>query len=76
VLVIADALSVVLGLLVMGKAWKAILSGYSGWFPFVIQPLGYGKMFVFILIGYLIVVGFDLRRIKNIPLGEALKNME
>ena len=76
VLVIADAISVVLGTLVMNVAWKAILFEYSGWFAFVIEPAGYLKMFGFVLIGYLIVLFFDFRRIKKIPMDQALKNVE
>ena len=76
VLLIADALSVVLGSFVMGKAWEMILSTYSGWYTFKISPAGYAKMFLFILVGYLIVMFFDFRRIKKIPMDEALKNVE
>ncbi len=49
---------------------------YSGWFAFTIEPLGYVKMFVFVLLGYLIVLCLDFRRIKKIPLESALKNVE
>ncbi|MCM1182942.1 MAG: ABC transporter permease [Roseburia sp.] len=76
VLIFADAVSVVLGALVMGEAWKMIMFGYSGWFTFVIRPIGYVKMFAFVLIGYLLVMVFDFRRIKRIPMEEALKNVE
>lgn len=76
ILVIADAISVVLGAIVMNEAWKVIMSGYSGWFAFVIEPAGYAEMFVFVLIGYLIVTVFDFLRIKKIPMDEALKNVE
>ncbi len=76
ILVLADALSVALGSLVMGVAWKAIMASYSGWFTFVTTPLGYGKMFAFVLIGYLLVMVFDFRRIRRIPMEEALKNVE
>ncbi len=76
ILLIADAVSVGLGSIVMGEAWKAIMSGYSGWFTFRIGPVGYIKMFLFAFIGYLIVAGFDFRRIKKIPMEEALKNAE
>lgn len=76
VLVIADAVSVFLGSFVMKAAWKAIMSGYSGWYAFTMNPWGYAKMFLFVLIGYLIVLGFDFRRIKRIPLDKALKNAE
>lgn len=76
VLVIADAISVFLGSFVMAAAWKAIMSDYSGWYAFTMNPWGYAKMFLFVLIGYLIVLNFDFRRIKKIPLDKALKNAE
>lgn len=72
----ADAVSVILGTLVMRAAWKMILFSYSGWFGFVMEPIDYAKMFLFVLIGYLIVLFFDFRRIRRIPLDEALKNAE
>ncbi|MDE7062257.1 MAG: ABC transporter permease, partial [Lachnospiraceae bacterium] len=76
VLLVADAVSVGLGVLVMREAWKAIMFSYSGWFTFTLEPVGYVKMFVFVLIGYLIVMCFDFRRIKKIPMDEALKSVE
>lgn len=76
VLVAADAISVFFGTLIMNGAWKAIMFSYSGWYTFKMNPLGYAKMFLFVLIGYLIVLGFDFRRIKKIPLDKALKNAE
>ena len=32
-------------------------------------------MFAFILLGYLLVMAFDFRRIKKVPMDEALKNV-
>ena len=60
----------------MGLAWKSIMASYNGWFTFVTTPFGYVKMFVFVLVGYLLVMIFDFRRIKRIPMDEALKNVE
>ena len=34
------------------------------------------KMFAFVLIGYLLVMIFDFKRIKKVPMEEALKNIE
>lgn len=76
ILLVEEVVSVVLGAFIMSQAWKAIMNGYSGWFVFVIKPAGYIKMFVFVLIGYLIVMVFDFRRIKKIPMDEVLKNVE
>ena len=76
VVVLADLISVVIGTLVMNVAWKMMLFSYSGWFAFKVKPLGYVKMFAFVLIGYLIVMVFDFKRIKKIPMDQALKNVE
>lgn len=76
VLVISDLISVALGVLVMSQAWRVMLFSYSGWFAFVMEPSGYIKMFLFVLIGYLFVMLLDFARIKKIPMDEALKNIE
>lgn len=76
ILIVLDAVSVGLGAFIMGQAWKSIMFSYSGWFAFVIEPAGYLKMFVFVLIGYLLVLYLDFRRIRRIPMDHALKNVE
>ncbi len=76
VVLLADALSTILGSLFMAEAWKAIMSSYSGYFSFVMNPLDYLKIFGFIFLGYLIVLVVDFKRIRKIPLEEALKNVE
>ena len=76
VVVIADLISVILGTLVMAEAWRMMLFSYSGWFAFRVTPLGYVKMFGFVLIGYLFVMILDFMRIKKIPMDQALKNVE
>lgn len=76
VVVIADLISAILGTLVMAAAWRMMLFSYSGWFTFRVTPIGYAKMFGFVLIGYLIVMVFDFQRIKKIPMDQALKNVE
>lgn len=76
ILIVSDVVSVILGAIVMTQAWRVIMSGNSGWFAFVIEPAGYVKMFLFVLIGYLFVMILDFARIKKIPMGKALKSME
>ncbi|MCM1181316.1 MAG: ABC transporter permease [Clostridium sp.] len=76
ILIIVDAVSIFLGAAVMDQVWQEMMADFSGWFSFRIKPAGYVKMFVFVLIGYLIVMAFDFRRIKKIPMEEALKNLE
>lgn len=76
VLVVADAISVILGTITMNEAWRVMLKSYSGWFAFHMNPIDYVKMFAFIFVGYLIVMMIDFSRIKKIPMDEALKNVE
>ncbi len=76
VLLLADAVSVFLGELVMGQAWRVMMQEYNGWFTFRIGPEGYLKMFLFVLLGYLLVAAADFRRIQKIPMDQALKNVE
>ena len=76
VVVICAALSVLVGTLVMRSVWTVMLQSMSGWFTFIMGPLDYLKMFAFIFVGYLVVMLFDFRRIRKIPLDEALKRVE
>lgn len=75
-MVFIDAVSVLLGSIVMINVWRVVLYSYSGWFAFHIEPIGYVKMYVFIFLGYVIVTVFDFLRIKRVPMDEALKNVE
>ena len=43
---------------------------------FRIEPADYVKMFILVLLGYLLVLGLDFRRIQKIPLDRALKGAE
>ena len=76
VLALSAAACTFLGAFIMGEAWKMIMAGYTGWFTFVMAPAGYVKMYVFVLAGYLLVMVFDFKRIRKIPMEKALKNIE
>ena len=76
ILIVLDFISAGLGAFVMAQAWKKIMFSYSGWFAFGVEPTGYAKMFLFVLVGYLFVMILDFARIKKIPMDEALKNVE
>ena len=76
VVVIADAVSVAIGSAMMFAIWKNVMTRYNGYLAFYMEPAGYIKMFVFVLIGYLVVAAIDFNRIKKIPMDEALKNAE
>lgn len=76
VFIIFDVICIFFGAFVMSYVWKVMMLGFSGWYNFTMGAWEYTKMFVFMLIAYLIVLIFDFRRIKKIPTAEALKNAE
>lgn len=76
VLLVIDLLSVILGGIIMKTVWRIMLFSYSGWYAFRLSTTGYVKMYLFILIGYLLVMGLDFARIRKIPMDQALKNVE
>lgn len=68
-----DGISVLLGTFAMNRLWQEMMRSYSGYFAFHVQPVGYVKMFLFVLVGYLIAMIIDFKRIQKIPLDQALK---
>lgn len=55
---------------------EMMLSSISGWIPFWVDPVIYVKMIVVGLLAYAFTGVFEFRRIRRIPMEEALKNME
>ena len=76
VVVISDIISIFIGVKLIELAWSFMLLQYSGWFAFHVNTLSYVKMFVLLLVGYLMVMIFDFARIKKVPMDQALKNVE
>lgn len=60
----------------MKGIWAVMMQGMDGWFSFVIRPVGYGEMLLFVFAGYLFVMLLDFRRIRKVPMEEALKNVD
>lgn len=76
IVLIFDAVCTLIANWAMHYIWKEMMAEYSGWFSFYNSPLGFAKMYGFVLIGYLLVMAIDFRRIQKIPLDTALKNTE
>lgn len=74
--VLFAAVSSVLGGMAMKLLWEKIMQEYTGWLAFVMEPLSYVKIFVFVLAGYALVAFFDFRRIRKIPMDRAIRNVE
>ena len=76
VVVISVALSIPISVLVMKGLFRVMMSEYTGWFSFYINPKVYLEIFLSGVLSYAVIAALQLFKIKKIPLDEALKNME
>ncbi len=76
VVVISAAAGVFIGNWLLTYVWKVFMYGMSGWFEFIMTPLDMIKSFGATIVAYGIVVLLDMRRIRSIPMTDALKNVE
>ena len=56
--------------------YRPLMSGYPGWLPLYIPPYVYGEMVLLGIVSYLVVQLFLYRKIKKVPMDEALKNVD
>lgn len=62
---------------VMKYLFQVIMTAsLSGWIPFYLDPVIYVKMFSLGIVTYALVALLEYRRIRRVPMGEALKNVE
>ncbi|CUQ59365.1 Uncharacterised protein [Dorea longicatena] len=53
-----------------------MMKDYSGWLTYYIAPWIYPTMFVLGMLCYLVVYIIQSKKIRRIPLSQALKNVE
>ena len=75
-MVIFDILSIFVSYVVLDWFWRKVMARMAGWFTIYINPQSYIIMAVALYAAYFIISLIDFRRIKKIPLSEALKNVE
>lgn len=56
--------------------YYAMMQEFNGWLTYYIAPWIYPAMFVIGIVCYLIVYMIQMKRIRRIPMGRALKDME
>ena len=76
VVVISAVVTSFLSIFVVRLAWSAIMNKMNGWFIFNIGPSQIIRVIIMVIAAYIIVSFLDVRRIKSVPLTEALKNVE
>lgn len=62
--------------LLLNWVWHAMMSGYTGWIPCVVQWSTYCKVVAAGIITYAVVAAMLMRQTNKIPLADALKNVE
>lgn len=77
---IVAILSVIISLpvcyLLMKWIYGVLISSFSGWLTFYIEPMVYVKMLFFGIVAYAVVGALQFLKIKKIPMEETLKNAE
>ena len=76
VIIISTLLSFGITTWILSYAFKIVFEEYAGWLPFYVEGSVYIKMFIMTVISYLFVMMIQMRKIKKIPMDEALKNVE
>ena len=77
VVIICLLLSLPIEKAIMGVVFREMmLSSISGWITLWIDPMIYVQMFAAGIITYGIVALLEFRRVKKVPMDEALKNVE
>lgn len=74
--VIATLINMYIATVVIDSIYFEMMKDYPGWLTLYIVPATYVKMFVMIMVAYIVVALLQFRKIKKIPMDEALKNVE
>lgn len=76
VVVLSVLVCMVLSTVVVKKIYFVMMRGYNGWLSYYVAPRGYLIMLGVGLGCYFLVSSILMRRIRRIPMGEALKGLE
>lgn len=76
IVVISTLLSLVIATVFIKAIYSNIMAEFHGWITFYVEPAKYPEMFFMGMGAYLVVAILQFRKIKRIPMDEALKNVE
>ena len=76
VVIISIGVSLIIASALIRQIYVIMLSEYSGWLTYYIDPAIYGKMYLMGLAAYAVIAVLQFRHIQKIPMDEALKNVE
>lgn len=76
VMIVVELVAVFVGRAIMGIVWRIFLYSMPGWFPFYMDTMSLVKIFMFVFLAFILIMLLDYRRIRKIPMDEALKHVE
>ena len=76
VVVLSILLTIPIADRIIGSLCVYIFSDYSGWLPYYVPWYTYIEMFILGIVSYAVVAFMQMRRVKRIPMTDALKNNE
>ncbi|MCR5082125.1 MAG: ABC transporter permease [Parasporobacterium sp.] len=76
IVLLSTVITAFISIFVVDILWREIMYGMTGWFTFYISYKDIIKIIVLVIIAYFIIMLADMRRIKKIPLTQALKDVE
>lgn len=74
--ILFTGISFLIGCAIIEYLFRLLFLSMDGWFKFYISPKAAILSMLFMIVGYLVVSLADFRRIRKIPMDEALKNIE
>lgn len=76
VVLISIAVTIPISNAIISMICKAVFADYAGWLPYYVPNTIFAEMFAGGVITYAVVAFFQMRKIKKIPMTDALKNTE
>ncbi len=76
VVVLSLILTIPLANITIEEICKVAFAQFSGWLPYYVPEITFVKMFAAGVIAYALVAFFQIRKVKRIPMTDALKNVE
>ena len=76
VVVLSMLLTIPVADIVLKQVFEYFLREYSGWLPYYVAPVVFVKMAVIGIVSYSAIAFFQTRKVKKVPLADALKNVE
>lgn len=73
VVIVSIGVSLIIASALIRLIYVIMLSEYSGWLTYYIDPAIYGKMYLMGLAAYAVIAVLQFRHIQKIPMDEALK---